>query len=74
MDADGGNARQLTSDAAPDLRPAWSPSGTQIAFRSLRAPAGIWIMKVDGTRERYLTTAGDADRYPDWQPLPAELD
>ncbi len=72
MDADGANPTQLTSDAAPDLRPAWSPTGNQIVFRSLRTPQGIWTMKVDGTRQRFLSTAGLAVRYPDWQPLAEE--
>lgn len=37
-DADGANARQLTSGSQRDASPRWSPDGTRIAFTSNRAP------------------------------------
>jgi Tol biopolymer transport system component len=39
-------ARRLTSDAANDLAPAWSPDGKQIAF--VRSPANQPIVKTPG--------------------------
>ena len=36
----GGQARQITSNAAFDSRPVWSPDGSRIAFASYRM--GSW--------------------------------
>jgi TolB protein len=73
MNADGSDPLQLTSDPADDLRPAWSPSGTKIAFRSLRTNQGdIYLMKADGSKAQQLTDDPAQDAYPDWQPLPSD--
>jgi WD40 repeat protein len=70
MNADGSNALQLTDDPADELRPAWSPSGTKIVFRSLRTNQGdIYLMKADGSKQEQLTDDPAQDAYPDWQPL-----
>ena len=62
-----------TDDPADDLRPAWSPSGTKIAFRSLRTNAGdIYVMKADGSKQEQLTDDPAMDAYPDWQPAASE--
>lgn len=49
MDADGGNARQLTSTAA-DHQPVWSPDGRRLAF--LRGSRQLWVMDADGSDAR----------------------
>ena len=62
--ADGGSARQLTTDPARDDFPAWSPYGGLIAFQR---GTQIWLMNADGTDQRALvTTESNAD--PSWSP------
>jgi TolB protein len=53
--------------------PAWSPDGRRIAFMSLGFPAGssssdydLYVVDVDGTNLRRLTTAAGEDGWPDW--------
>ena len=47
---DGSGLRRLTTHAAIDEQPAWSPDGRMLAFRSDRDGLGdIWIMNADGT-------------------------
>lgn len=59
----------LTTDPAQDLRPAWSPDGTQIAFFSSRSGNNdIWVMNADGSNQHQLTTDPADDRRPAWSP------
>jgi dipeptidyl aminopeptidase/acylaminoacyl peptidase len=61
--------KQLTTDAANDLRPFWSPDGKQIVFFSNRAGTyDIWIMNADGSSQRPLTQGPADDRRPSWSP------
>ena len=68
--ADGSGLVQLTSDAADDSLPAYSPDGTQIVFISYRTGVGqVWLMNVDGSDEHQLTfDAVEKDQVPDWSP------
>lgn len=69
MESDGANLRQLTTDAAHDFAPAWSPDGSRLAFTSERdGEADIYVMQADGTGQRRLTTDGDYDGWPAWSP------
>jgi TolB protein len=70
MDADGSNPVQLTTDAAADFAPAWSPDGTQIAFVSRRVPGSqnVFVMKADGSGQHAITPPGSMDFAPAWQP------
>lgn len=56
----GGQARQLTSNAAWDGSPLWSPSGKQIAFASEREGSmDIYLMAIaDGQLTRLTTHSG----------------
>jgi WD40-like Beta Propeller Repeat len=61
--------KELTSDAANDLRPFWSPDGRQIVFFSNRAGTyDIWVMNADGSSQRPLTQGPADDRRPSWSP------
>jgi dipeptidyl aminopeptidase/acylaminoacyl peptidase len=61
--------KELTTDAANDLRPFWSPDGKQIVFFSNRAGTyDIWIMNADGSSQRQLTQGPADDRRPSWSP------
>ena len=58
---------QLTSSAADDKYPVFSPDGTKIAFqRATGSGYDVMIMNADGTGE-HLGIANA--RAPDWQPL-----
>lgn len=59
---DGGGRHRLTDDPAPDICPAYSTDGKQIAWCG---PGGIWLMKQNGTQKRQLTSFG---AFPDISP------
>jgi eukaryotic-like serine/threonine-protein kinase len=62
----GKNPTLLTKDSsADDTQPAFSPDGERIAFRSERAPAGIYIMEATGENLRPVTAGGF---HPSWAP------
>ena len=56
----GGQARQLTSNAAYDTAPFWSPDGTRIAFTSDRdgSPDVFIVAANGGTPVRITTNSG----------------
>jgi serine/threonine protein kinase/sugar lactone lactonase YvrE len=61
---DGRTAINLTSDSpSDDSEPAFSPDGSQIAFRSERNGGGIFVMGVTGESVRRLTDFG---HNPSW--------
>lgn len=69
--ATGAGAQQLTS-GTPSFMPAWSPTGTHIAFSRGKdmtgAPAHIWVIEVTSGAERQVTFGPDVnDFYPDWR-------
>ena len=53
----GGEARQLTTNAAYDAYPVWSPDGSQLAFASAREGSlDVYVMSREGGEPRRLTT------------------
>ncbi len=53
----GGSAHRVTTDAAYDTRPVWSPDGKKIAFASTRAGSqDIYIVDARGGNPLRLTT------------------
>jgi dipeptidyl aminopeptidase/acylaminoacyl peptidase len=67
----GGTARQLTSDAASDTNPAFSPDGKWIAFLSKRGDDKenqIYVIAVDGGEARRVTTIPAGVAAPRWFP------
>lgn len=56
--AEGGNARQLTSNAAYESDPLWSPDSKTVVFKSLREGSfDIWAIPLVGGNQK-------ADRLP----------
>ena len=62
---DGGSRKQLTTGKPGNFFPAWSPSGKQLAFSSIRhRKREIWIIDSGGENERLLTSGF----LPAWSP------
>lgn len=81
MAADGSDVTRLTTDAAAEYRPVWSPDGERIAFvRALQGTrqgtgvaSAIFTIRADGTEARQVSTGGnDVSRSwsfsPSWSP------
>ena len=66
-----GEPKPLTNSAAGvDADPAWSPDGTQIAFRrkALGSNEDVFVMNADGSGVRAVATTPAADFKPIWSP------
>lgn len=64
VDANGGQARQLTSNAAYDYHAIWSPDGQKIAFASDRKGSmDVYVVDAKGGIPKRLTT-GSASEIP----------
>jgi Tol biopolymer transport system component len=61
VSGDGAQQRRLTAGR----HPAWSPTRPEIAFEHL---ARLWLIDVDGSDLRPLTSEGKGDRWPSWSP------
>ena len=69
MGADGSNPINLTNNTAHDEHSAWSPDGSQIAFRSDRdGNREIYVMDSDGSNPTRITTNSARDQEPAWSP------
>jgi hypothetical protein len=70
MDPDGSNQVQLTSNAADEYEPVWSPDRAKIAFIrqdcSTLPCEDLYIMNADGTGQTFVDNGWS---HPDWQPL-----
>ena len=57
VSAQGGTARQLTSNAEYDAYPVWSPDGQSVAFASAREGSlDVYLVDKDGGAPKRLTT------------------
>lgn len=68
---DGGKARALTTDAAPDSSPVFSPDGSRVAFVSKRGDdkeSQIYVIAVDGGEARRVTSVPTGADTPKWFP------
>jgi Ca2+-binding RTX toxin-like protein len=60
----------VTNDPATDTDMAWSPDGTQIAFKTNRDGNNeVYVMAADGSGLTNLTRSPADDGQPDWQRL-----
>lgn len=67
MPVTGGQALQLTSNAAYDSYPTWSPDGTRIAFGSDREGSmDVYVMSARGGEPTRLTTASGKETPVAW--------
>ncbi len=67
----GGPARQLTSDAAADTSPTFSPDGKWIAFLSKRGDDKqnqVYVIAADGGEARRVTNVPTGAEVPRWFP------
>jgi len=65
MNADGSNQTRLTNSPGSDLSPAWSPTGSKIAFHSTRdGNEEIYVMNANGTGAVNITNDGAFDAGP----------
>jgi Tol biopolymer transport system component len=68
MDANGGNATQLTfDDAWKDQVPDWSPDGSKIAYAA-GDPGDILVMNADGTDQHTIVGGPTDDFGSAWSP------
>jgi WD40-like Beta Propeller Repeat len=66
MNPDGSGQVNLTSDAATQEMPSWSPDGARIAYSQ---DSAIWIMNADGSNKTMINTGvGPENRHPAWSP------
>jgi len=66
---DGATVTQLTTDAAADIQPVFSPDGEQIAFASRRSGNwDIWVMNLADGRTSQITRTDTAELSPSWSP------
>jgi TolB protein len=69
MDADGANARRLTTNDARDERPFLSPDGARVLFMSNRdGNYEIYTMALDGSRQTRVTYTAEWEIFPTWSP------
>jgi TolB protein len=68
LDVESGKSHPLLTDGITgNIHPTWSPDGKQIAFVSIRSGAPeLWVVNVDGSDLRQLTSAGQPVRFPLW--------
>ncbi|MFT7773687.1 S41 family peptidase [Roseateles sp.] len=68
-DRNGGNARRLTSHAASEFAPRFSPDGRQIAFSaSYDGNTDVYVIGLDGAGAKRLTWHPGADVVSGWSP------
>lgn len=74
LGADGGQARQLTSDADRKQMPRISPNGREIAyFAEVKGNTDIFVVGTDGKGLRQITNDPALDAFMSWSPDGSKL-
>jgi len=60
---DGGTPRQLTSGAADQHEPCFSPDGNRVCYRSEQEGGAVWTIPLTGGAPRLLIRGGRRPRY-----------
>jgi TolB protein len=71
VDVDGSGLQRLTTSAAADFDPSWSPDGSLIAFRHQVGDdetSEVYVMNADGSEQRNLSRHPGQDHAPAWSP------
>ena len=71
MDSDGSNSRNISNRSSTDYSPAWSPDGSQLAFRVLDDSdrlGEIFVMEADGSNQRNISNSSSPEDSPAWSP------
>ena len=68
----GGTSTGLTDNGIPEVEPAWSPDGEQIAYFSTDR-GDLRVMPADGTDDRALFNHGNSGWAPSWSPDGARI-
>lgn len=68
-DADGDNAQSALNSPEPIISPAWSPSGTQLAYVSFEArKPTIYVHEVSTGKRRLVANFKGSNSAPAWSP------
>jgi TolB protein len=68
MNMDGSELKRLTSNAANDGLPTWSPDGKTLAYVSNQGGAwAVWAMSTDGSNQRKLFPLGGGGLASNWE-------
>lgn len=60
---------RLTTDAAQEAQPDWSPDGARIAYVSNKSGISqVWVMNADGSNAVQLTNIPSGAEQPKWSP------
>jgi Tol biopolymer transport system component len=66
---DGGDPVQITTNAANDFAPSWSPDDRALAFYSNRnGTRDVFAINSEGNDEEEITSGPAEDYYPEWSP------
>ena len=74
MRLDGGEPIQLTTSAAPEFAPSWSPDDREITYHgSQTGSRDIYVVSAEGTGGQHVTSGLDEDFLPAWSPDGREI-
>jgi Tol biopolymer transport system component/predicted Ser/Thr protein kinase len=68
VNLNNGSLTRMTSDAAADNLPLWSPDGHGVVFNSDREPAGLYEKPIGGTEPERLLVPGPVQGGSSWSP------